>query len=77
MEGQDADGVGPAIEATETTLRVRPRDDTTNPFWAFGQRDTWRITAPQAVTTDIDLQLNAGQATVDLSAPSSETSRSS
>jgi hypothetical protein len=67
VEGQDADGVGPAIEASETTLRVRSREDHANPFWAFGQRDTWRITIPGAVTTDIDLQLNAGQASVDLS----------
>ena len=67
VEGQDADGVGPAIEATETTLRVRPREDRANPFWAFGQRDTWRITVPQAVPSDVDLQLNAGQASVALS----------
>jgi hypothetical protein len=67
VEGQDADGIGPQIEATQTTLRVRPRDDGDNAFWAFGQRDTWRITVPQAVVVDVDLQLNAGQATVDLS----------
>jgi hypothetical protein len=67
VEGEDADGVGPDIEATEATLRVRPTEDRANPFWAFGQRDTWRITVPQAVTTDIDLQLTAGQASVDLS----------
>jgi hypothetical protein len=67
VEGADDDGVGPAVEATETSLRVRPRDEGGKPFWAFGQRDTWRITVPQAVTTDVDLQLNAGEATVDLS----------
>ena len=67
VEGQDADGVGPDIEATETTLRVGSRDHDGTPFWAFGQRDTWRITVPQAVTADVDLQLNAGQASVDLS----------
>jgi hypothetical protein len=67
VEGEDADGVGPDIEASEVTLRVRPRGDRANPFWAFGRRDTWQITVPQAVTTDIDLQLNAGQASVDLS----------
>jgi len=66
VEGQDADGTGPAIEATETSLRVRPSEDRAKPFWSLGQRDTWRITVPQAVTSDIDLQLNAGQASVDL-----------
>jgi hypothetical protein len=67
VEGEDAAGSGPDIEATDATLRVRSRDDSGTPFWAFGQRDSWRITVPQAVTTDIDLQLNAGQASVDLS----------
>jgi hypothetical protein len=67
VEGEDATGSGPVIEATDATLRVRPTDSEGRPFWAFGQRDTWRITVPQAVATDIDLQLNAGQASVDLS----------
>ena len=67
VEGEDAKGTGPNIEATEATLRVQPRDHGGSPFWAFGQRDTWRITVPQATTTDIDLQLTAGQASVDLS----------
>jgi len=66
VEGQDADGVGPQIEATDTTLRVRPRDDDGAAFWAFGTRDTWQVTVPQAVPIDVDLQLNAGRATADL-----------
>jgi hypothetical protein len=67
VEGEDANGVGPDINATDATLDVRPRDHGGNPFWAFGQRDAWRITVPQAVTTDVDLRSNAGEATVDLS----------
>ncbi len=67
VDGQDADGIGPDIEATGATLRVRPRDDRGQPFWALGKRDTWRVTVPDAVRADIDLQLNAGQATIDLS----------
>lgn len=67
VEGNDADGVGPDIEATESTLRVQVPDDGGQPFWALGKRDTWRITVPDAVRTDIDLQLNAGQATIDMS----------
>ena len=67
VEGEDATGAGPDIEATEATLDVQPRDHGGNPFWVFGQRDVWRITVPQAVTTDVDLELNAGEATVDLS----------
>ena len=67
VEGQDADGAGPDIESSESTLRVRPRDDDGQPFWALGKRDTWQISVPQAVPVDVDLTLNAGQATVDLS----------
>ena len=67
VEGQDDDGTGPSIQASGTTLRVRPNSEGAKPFWPFGQRDTWHITVPQAVTTDVDLQLNAGEATIDLS----------
>lgn len=67
VEGEDADGTGPVIEATETALRVRPQDDGGVPFWGLGKRDTWRVTVPDALRTDVDLRLNAGQATVDLS----------
>jgi hypothetical protein len=67
LEGEDADGIGPDIEATAATLRVAPQDDGGAPFWTLGKRDTWRVTIPTAVQTDVDLQLNAGQATVDLS----------
>ena len=67
VEGEDATGAGPDIEATAATLHVQQKDHVGNPFWAFGQRDAWRITVPQAVTTDVDLGLNAGEAAVDLS----------
>jgi len=67
VEGEDADGIGPEIEVTEVTLRVRPQDDRGAPFWVLGKRDTWRVTVPTAVGTDVDLRLNAGQATLDLS----------
>jgi hypothetical protein len=67
VEGEDADGAGPVIEATETALHVRPSDDGGTAFLGLGKRDTWRVTVPDAVRTDIDLRLNAGQATLDLS----------
>ena len=67
VEGEDGDGIGPDIDATEAAVRVRPRDDGGAPFWALGKRDTWRVTVPGAVRTDVDLHLNAGQATLDLS----------
>jgi hypothetical protein len=66
VEGEDDDGLGPVIEATETTLDVRPRDESGRPFWTLGERDTWRVTVPTTTTVDVAVQLNAGQATIDL-----------
>jgi hypothetical protein len=65
VEGEDDDGLGPMIEATDTTLDVRPRDEGGRPFWTLGERDTWRVTVP-TTTVDIAVQLNAGEATIDL-----------
>lgn len=66
VEGQDNDGVGPDIKATDSALSVRSRNDASGAFWMFGQRDTWRVTLPDAARLDLDLQLNAGQSTVKL-----------
>lgn len=66
VEGQDADGVGPDIKASDAALSVRSRNDASGAFWMFGQRDTWRVTLPDAGRLDVDLQLNAGQSTVNL-----------
>ena len=32
----------------------------------FGDHDTWRLTLPQMPRLDLDVQLNAGSATIDL-----------
>ncbi len=66
VEGSDAKGVGPTIDATETSLRIRPTEHNGTSFWALGQRDTWQVTLPNAVPVEVDLQLNAGQTTVGL-----------
>ena len=66
VEGRDAKGTGPQIESTETTLRVRPRDDGLHGFWIIGERDTWQVTLPDAVGLGLDVVLNAGQAKIDL-----------
>ena len=65
VEGKDADGVGPDIESDDRTLSVKSRDRN-GAFWVFGKRDTWRVTVPDTPRLDIDLQLNAGTATVNL-----------
>ncbi|MEO8437214.1 MAG: hypothetical protein ABI562_02065 [Chloroflexota bacterium] len=62
VEGEDAKGTGPRVDATEQTLRARPTDDNGTAFWALGRRDTWQVTLPDAVPLNLSLQLNAGQA---------------
>ena len=66
VDGKDADGKGPNIESTDASLSVRSRDDHGGAFWAFGPRDTWDVSVPDASKVDVDLQLNAGSAKVDL-----------
>ena len=66
-EGRDANGVGPEDESTPSTLMVRTRDDgDRGPRWFLGAREDWQITLPTAPRLDIDLKLDAGQATADL-----------
>jgi hypothetical protein len=65
VEGEDDDGLGPVIDATDSTLDVRPRDEGGRPFWTLGERDTWRVTVPTS-TIDVGVQLNAGEARIDL-----------
>jgi hypothetical protein len=64
VEGTDANGIGPTIESTDSSLTVHSRNQG-GPF-ALGDRDTWRLTLPQTPQLDVDIQLNAGDATVDL-----------
>jgi hypothetical protein len=68
VDGKDADGSGPVIETSDTSLSVRSRTDHSGAFWAFGPRDTWNVTLPDASKVDLDIQLNAGSTTVDLGA---------
>jgi hypothetical protein len=66
VAGSDADGSGPEIDATNTSLSVRSRNDHPGAFWIFGPRDTWDVSVPNASTVDLGLHVNAGRATVDL-----------
>lgn len=64
VDGTDEKGLGPTIDATDTTMSVRSRNQG-GPF-TFGDHAAWQITVPQAPRLDLDVQLNAGSATVDL-----------
>lgn len=66
VAGSDDDGRGPTVDSTGTSLSVRSRSGNGAPFFGFGARDTWQVTVPGAPTLDMDVQINAGSATVDL-----------
>jgi hypothetical protein len=66
VSGSDDDGRGPTIDSTDASLSVRSRTGNGGPFFGFGARDTWQVTVPDASRVDVDLQVNAGGATVDL-----------
>jgi hypothetical protein len=65
IEGEDEGGVGPIVEATDSSLSVRSQDRSGG-FDLFGMRESWRITLPDRVQLDPQLTLNAGSSTVNL-----------
>ena len=66
VAGTDADGSGPTIDSTDTSLTIRSKTGDGVHFFGFGARDTWQITVPDASTIDASVRVNAGSATVDL-----------
>jgi LiaF transmembrane domain len=69
VEGEDDTGAGPDVESSDTSVSIRrPDGGGDGPFWALGGRDTWRVTVPAGAPFDLRVQLNAGQATLDLGA---------
>jgi hypothetical protein len=67
LDGSDSDGTGPTVDATSSTLEVRSRHEGGASWLGFGDRDTWRLTLPAAPRLGLDVQLNAGRGTLDLS----------
>lgn len=66
VEGQDGTGAGPEVRSDTDALSVRSRDGDRGPLGIFGERETWRITVPEEPLLDMDVQANAGEATIDL-----------
>jgi hypothetical protein len=66
IEGRDADGTGPDIESGERSLKIHSQDNDGGRIWVLDKGATWRITLPDAPRLALDLQLNAGSATVAL-----------
>lgn len=66
VEGEDRDGTGPNLNADNELLSVRSRDNDRGPLGALDDRETWRITLPEAVRLDLGMDLNAGSSTMNL-----------
>jgi hypothetical protein len=73
VEGEDANGIGPRIDADGESLTVSANDRDGGPFGFLAERETWRITLPDTVGLEINMDLNAGSSTVDLAGASVET----
>jgi len=69
VEGQDGDGTGPDIRSSDSSLQVRSNNEG-GQVWMFAKRETWRVTLPDTPKLDIDLEVNAGSATVPLAGAS-------
>jgi hypothetical protein len=68
--GEDRDGTGPTINADSDSLNVRSRDLHRGVFGPLGERETWRITLPDAGSLDTSLSLNAGSSKLNLAGAS-------
>src|SRR3954470_13300315 len=66
LEGSDAKGSGPDVNAEPSSLQVQSRHEGRTSWLGFGDRDTWRLTLPATPTLGLDLRLNAGRGTLDL-----------
>ncbi len=64
LSGTDADGVGPSVERSISSLDIRSRNGQ-GPF-AFGDGDVWQLTLPTGPHLDLDIKLNAGSSEIGL-----------
>ena len=66
LEGSDTKGAGPTVESGASTLDIRSRHEGGPSWLGFGDRDTWRLTLPATPRLGLDVQVNAGEGTLDL-----------
>jgi len=64
LEGEDDDGRGPQVDANGDSVAVRSRDGTN---FLGGTRDSWRMTLGTDPTYHLDVGVNAGSGSLDLS----------
>jgi len=73
IEGTNAKGTAPKVSSDGSSLDVRSPDTNGAEWFGLAERDSWRITLPSAPQLGVDVQLNAGQATIDLGGASLAT----
>lgn len=73
VEGDDADGTGPSIDASGESLTVDAGNRNRGPFGVLGDREAWRVTLPADVGLELKVELNAGSGTLQLAGASLET----
>jgi hypothetical protein len=66
VEGEDATGIGPDVSVGDGELTVEARGHERGLFGLLGEREDWRVELPRDVDLDLDVVLNAGASTVDL-----------
>ncbi len=64
IAGSDDAGRGPRVDAGDASLDVDAPDD--GPFGFIASRSSWQVTLPTDPTLDVDVDANAGAATLDL-----------
>ena len=66
IEGEDTSGIGPDVTVGDGEMTIDARDHDRGLFGLLGEREDWRIALPREVDLDVDLEVNAGSSTVDL-----------
>lgn len=63
LQGVDDDGDGPTVDADDDTLSIDTERDVAV---TFGAKERWTVTLPTGSRLDVDAQVNAGVADLDL-----------
>ena len=72
IEGEGRDGTGPNVNADNDSLRISSHDGGRGWFDGLNDRETWRVTLPDAIRLDFSMDLNAGSSDLDLGSASIE-----
>lgn len=66
LEGRNATGADPQVQADEASVRIESADRQGGAFGPFAQRESWDITVPDAPRIALTVHVNAGSVKADL-----------